>query len=294
MDHDADEFEELDTDSLELDSIGSWSVRKNDMVAYYAEVYSRITSSAKANFTRYYIDGFANRGLSRVRDSKEVVQGSALRLLDLRVPFDRYIFVERDAERADDLRRNVGSRANVEVITGDANVKLPAHVFPRIAYDRYERALCFLDPYNMSGLRWETIAAAGANEAIEAIIHFPTMDAHRTVLMSDHSKIREAMARKMTAYWGDDSWLQDAYTTEGMLPLAGINPKKRSVDDIINAFRKRLIVGAGFPVVSRGLPARNSVGNIVYHLLFASHNARAKDVMRSLENHFIEDRDSQQ
>ena len=291
MDHLGDEFEELNTDSLELDSIGSWSVRKNDMVTYYAEVYSRITASANATFTRCYIDGFANRGLSRVRDSNEVVRGSTLRLLDLAVPFDRYIFVERDPERADDLRRNVGSRPNVEVITGDANVELPASVFPRIAYDRYERALCFLDPYNMSGLRWETIAAAGANQAIEAVIHFPTMDAHRTVLMSDQSKIRAAMAKKMTAYWGDDSWLEGAYTTEGMLPLVGLNPKKRSADDIINAFRKRLMEGAGFQFVSRGLPARNSVGNIVYHLLFASHNARAKDVMRSLESRFIEDRD---
>jgi three-Cys-motif partner protein len=283
-----EDTEDSDLDSLQLDSIGRWSVRKNDMVEYYAQVYASITANATAQFKRYYIDGFANRGLSRVRDNNEVVKGSALRLLDLPTPFDRYILVERDPERADDLRRNVGNRKNVTIVTGDANVELPGRIFAEVVYERYERALCFLDPYNMSGLRWDTMAAAGANRAIEAIIHFPTMDAHRTVLMNDRSKIRAVMAKKMTLYWGDESWIAGAYSTEGMLPLDGLSPKKRSADDIINAFRERLRTGAGFNYVSRGLPARNSAGNIVYHLLFASHNPRAKDVMRSLENRFID------
>jgi three-Cys-motif partner protein len=291
VDYFDDDMEELDAGSLQLDSIGRWSVRKNDMVEYYAQVYSQITANANAKFTRYYIDGFANRGLSRIRDSNEIVKGSALRLLDLSAPFDRYVFVERNPQRADDLRRNVGPRQNVEILTGDANVELPQRVFPRIAYERYERALCFLDPYNMSGLSWETIAAAGKNQAIEAVIHFPTMDAHRTVLMTDHSKIRAPMAKKMTAYWGDQSWLESAYTTEGMLPLDGLNPRKRSPEELINAFRERLRTGAGFPYVSRGLPALTSIGTIVYHLLFASHNPRANEVMRSLEKRFIEDKD---
>jgi three-Cys-motif partner protein len=102
-----DDDDELDTDALTLDDIGRWSVRKNDMVEYYASIYASITANASIRLTRYYIDGFANRGLSRVRDNNEVVRGSALRLLDIEHPFDSYIFVEKDPERARDLRSNV-------------------------------------------------------------------------------------------------------------------------------------------------------------------------------------------
>lgn len=144
-----------------IDDVGLWSIRKNDIVEYYASVYSEITKHAKVKLTRYYVDGFANRGHSRLRGTKDVVPGSALRLLNLGEPFDKYIFVEQDPARMIALRNNVGNRANVEFFEADANVVLPAVIFPRIAYGRYKRALCFLDPYNMKGLRWQTVAAAG-------------------------------------------------------------------------------------------------------------------------------------
>lgn len=154
MNH-VDDDDELDTEALTLDDIGRWSVRKNDIVEYYASIYASITAHADVALTRYYIDGFANRGLSRVRDSREVVRGSALRLLDIEYPFDKYIFVEKDPDRARDLRSNVAGRTNVEIVAADANDELPQRVIPRIAWSRYERALVFLDPYNMKALRWQ-------------------------------------------------------------------------------------------------------------------------------------------
>jgi three-Cys-motif partner protein len=173
----------------------------------------------------------------------------------------------------------------VEIVLGDANDELPSRIIPRIAWSHYERALVFLDPYNMKALQWKTIEAAGKNPAVDAIIHFPTMDANRTVLLSDRAKIRPAMAAKMTAYWGDDSWREGAYSNEGMLQLEGV-VRKRSPDEIIRAFQERLRTGAGFKYISAGLPARNSLGNIVYHLLFASHNKAALKVIRSVEKAF--------
>jgi three-Cys-motif partner protein len=137
----------------------------------------------------------------------------------------------------------------------------------------------------MKALQWKTIEAAGKNSAVDAIIHFPTMDANRTVLLADRAKIRPAMAAKMTAYWGDESWKEGAYSNEGMLQLEGV-VRKRSADDIIQAFRERLRSGAGFQYISAGLPARNTLGNIVYHLLFASHNKAARKVIRSVEKAF--------
>jgi three-Cys-motif partner protein len=278
-------LERIDLDGLDLDEIGPWSIRKNDMVEYYAQVYADILGST--TLKPYYIDGFANRGFSRLRNTGEPVLGSALRVLAIQPPFNGYFFVELDAGRAADLQSIVGERSDVSVIVGDCNRELPSLVLPKVRWDRYERALCFLDPYNMKGLRWETILATGENEAVDAIIHFPTMDAHRTVLQRDESTISPQMITKMNAYWGDDTWRGIVYgTPDGLLPLGLEFSVKREPETVIEAFRKRLQNVAHFPQVSKAMPMRNRTGNIIYHLIFASHNKAAKRVMSALEKRF--------
>ncbi|HTD35594.1 MAG TPA: three-Cys-motif partner protein TcmP, partial [Candidatus Elarobacter sp.] len=268
-----------------LDEVGPWSVRKAEMVAYYAQVYASII----ARFDSYYIDGFANRGLSRLKSTDEVVPGSALRVLSVHPSFHRYIFVEVNHARFEDLRDIVyaqfGTRQDVSLVHGDANVEIP-HLLANIQYTNFQRALTFLDPYNMHGLKWPTILAAGQNEAVDAIIHFPTMDANRTVLKRRHGTASAAMYRKMTEYWGDDSWEGAAYSSEGLLPL-GLAPVRESAKAIISAFRERLRSVAGFKVVSNPIPMRNTTGGVVYHLLVASHNKKATDVIRPIEKRFI-------
>ncbi len=59
-------------------------------------------------------------------------------------------------------------------------------------------------------------------------------------------------------------------------------------DDIIAAFRQRLRDVAGFEIVGKPIPMRNTKGRTIYHLLFASHNAKASDVMRSLDHRFAD------
>jgi three-Cys-motif partner protein len=273
-------------DRIVLDEVGPWSVRKADMVAYYAQVYATII----ARFDSYYVDGFANRGLSRLKSTDQVVSGSALRVLSVHPPFDRYIFVEANRARFQDLRDIVyaefGSRQDVSLVHGDANVEIP-RLLSTIRYSKFQRALTFLDPYNMHGLKWPTIMAAGNNEAVDAIIHFPTMDANRTVLKRRHGTTSAAMHRKMTEYWGDESWEEAAYTSDGLLPL-DLPPVRESPDTIISAFRDRLRSVAGFKIVSNPIPMRNTAGRVIYHLLVASHNAKAADVIRPIEKRFTD------
>jgi three-Cys-motif partner protein len=279
-----DDVEEIDLDAELMDNVGPWSIRKNDIVEYYAGVYAEIT---KKHLIRTYIDGFANRGYGRLKGTDQIVRGSALRVLNMAHPFDRYVFVEQDAKRLRDLRKGVGERENVQIIEGDANVVLP-EVLSQVLYSRRERALCFLDPNKMNELRWETIAAAGANDMIDAIIHFPTMDAHRTVLMADSGKIRPAMRAKMNRYYGNETWFEDTYTKDGLLPFEELSPRKRETIAIIEAFRSRLKEGAGFDFVSRGIPMQNKEGGIIYHLLLASHNKASTRLIGAIEKKFID------
>jgi hypothetical protein len=83
----------------------------------------------------------------------------------------------------------------------------------------------------------------------------------------------------------------EAYTTDGMLPIPDLPPRKREPRAIIDAFCTRLRAVAGFPIVSKAFPMRNAEGNIIYHLIFASHNETASKVMRALEKQFIDGHD---
>ena len=83
----------------------------------------------------------------------------------------------------------------------------------------------------------------------------------------------------MTAYWGDESWKQAAYTTTQS--LFG-EPEKESNESVAAAFGQRLMKTAGFKRVPDPLPMRNGRGAIVYYLFFASQVEVAEDIVKDI------------
>jgi three-Cys-motif partner protein len=82
----------------------------------------------------------------------------------------------------------------------------------------------------------------------------------------------------MTRFWGDESWKQAAYAESAQYKLFSPPDRvKQGNDAIVAAFRTRLKKIAGFKVVPKPLPMRNSNNAVVYYLFFASQ----KDVARS-------------
>lgn len=266
----------------DLDEIGAWSQKKHVMLEYYASPFTSITKQ----FTTVYIDAYANRGKARLKGTNEAVLGSALRALSVKPPFDRYVFIEIDPRRAADLRANVGERPNVEIIVGDANDVIPARINDLVSYDRYERALAFLDPYKMKELQWPTIAALGGNRAVDAIIFFPMMDAHRSVLLRDPAKAKPGMLEKMRAFCGADDWRPVVYNSTNMLDFGDDMVAKQDEGALLKWFADRLRSTAGFAEVSRPIPVRNTSNNVIYDLFFASHSRAAKRIIRPMERVF--------
>ena len=87
----------------------------------------------------------------------------------------------------------------------------------------------------------------------------------------------------MTAFWGDDSWREIAYTTEGN--LFGF-PEKEDNETVAEGFRKRLQKVAEFKHVPSPLPMRNSKGAIIYYLFFASQKPVAQDIIEAIFNKY--------
>jgi three-Cys-motif partner protein len=144
-------------------------------------------------------------------------------------------------------------------------------IFGKISYTNYERALCFLDPYKIL-LSWDVVKAAAANRALEAFIHFPTGDVQRNALRRDQGAVSASEADRMTQMWGDESWRTAGYYEQRN--LFGSEQMKEDIGVVIKAFSSRL-KSAGFTHVSEALPMRNSSNVILYHLIFATHNATA-------------------
>ena len=154
-------------------------------------------------------------------------------------------------------------------------------VFPRVRYEDYKRGLCLLDPYGLT-LNWEVIASAAKMKTIEIFLNFPIMDMNRNALWSNPAGVAEDDRRRMTTFWGDESWQKVVYREQGTLfgeddlVKAGGNP------EVVRAFRERLRNVAGFAEVPEPIPMRNSKNATVYYLFFASHNKNGAKIARYL------------
>ena len=268
---------------LIFDEIGYWSEIKLEIVKKYASAYSRILARQRP-LSHVYIDGFAGTGVHWTRDTHRFVPGSPLHALNVDPPFDEYFLVDLDGDKVDQLRSfpEVRERTGVHILHGDCNDVLLRDVFPRVRYEDYRRALCLLDPYGLH-LNWEVIETAGKMRSIEIFLNFPIMDMNRNALWRNPEHVRPSGIRRMTSFWGDESWRDIAYEDNPQLGLFGETPpEKASNEKVVSAFAERLRNVAGFQYVPEPVPMRNSSNAVVYFLFFASHKPVAAKIVTDI------------
>lgn len=268
---------------MKFDEIGNWSEVKLDIVKEYAAAYSRILSARKSpSLNHIYIDAFAGAGIHISKSTGEFIPGSPLNALLIEPPFKEYHLIDLDSKKVDSLRRIAAPYKNVTVHEGDCNELLLKKVFPNAKFSDYKRALCLIDPYGLH-LNWEVMYTAGKMKSIEIFLNFPIMDMNMNVLKKDPEKVDFQQASRMTAFWGDESWRQAAYSTTGN--LFGMEEKENN-DAVAEAFRQRLKKIAGFEHVPKPIPMRNKKGATVYYIFFASQKPVAADIVRAIFNKY--------
>jgi three-Cys-motif partner protein len=265
------------TSAIRFDEIGYWSEVKLDIVKEYAAAYSQILT-AQRRFRHVYVDAFAGAGLHLSKRRGALVSGSPINALQVQPPFWEYHFIDLRQARIEFLHRLVGERSNVRIYPGDCNTILLQRIFPRIQYESYRRGLCLLDPYGLH-LRWEIIATAGRLRSLELFLNFPVADINRNVLWRNPMGVDPSDVTRMTAFWGDESWRDVAYTTQGN--LFGFEEKVDN-ETIAEAFRHRLHTVAGFAYVPKPIPMRNSNGATVYYLFFAAQKPVAATIVEQI------------
>jgi three-Cys-motif partner protein len=188
----------------EYDEIGIWSEVKLSIIREYASAYAQIMEAQRRERIRslrwIYIDAYAGPGYHFSKSSGQLVEGSPLIALNTRPPFHEYHFIDSDTARAKHLHELTKNRKDVFSYGEDCNKVLLEKVFPRADYNKYQRALCLLDPYNID-LKWEVIEAAGKSNSTEIFMNFMIMDINRNALRKDPDKSITSKVEQMTRLW---------------------------------------------------------------------------------------------
>ena len=258
----------------QYDEIGFWSELKLSIIRDYPTEYSKILAN-QPGLRHVYIDGFAGPGVHLSRRTGEFLPGSPLNALEVVPPFKEFHFIDADEDRTAQLKALAGNRQDVHAYAGDCNEILPRDIFPRVSYERRERALCLLDPYNID-LAWAVVESAGKARSIELFLIFMIMDANMNVLRRDPEAADPRQVERMNRFWGDASWRQVAYSTSGN--LFGFEEKNAN-EDLAQAYRERLKKVAGFKYVPDPVPMKTRTGSTIYYLYFASPNATGNKIV---------------
>lgn len=179
-----DKLPELTDDGLITPEIGAWGEDKYRLVGTYAALFA--TSMKKKWECRVYIDLFAGSGRARIENTKRIIPASPILALDIKDRFDVYIFCEEDKSKMKALQKRVSTNfpdADCRFLHGDSN-QLTAEILKEIpSPGRNFKVLsfCFVDPYKLGNLSFETIRLL-ASLFVDFLILIPTyMDANRNL-----------------------------------------------------------------------------------------------------------------
>ncbi len=266
-----------------LDVVGFWSEIKLEIVRKYLPAYTTVLCNQRIPFKTFYIDAFAGSGYHLSKKTGDVVKGSPIIALETNPPFGEYHFIDLDETKVSELEALASKRRNVTVHHGDCNTILTKQILPRVRYEDYRRAVCFLDPYNLQ-VDWSVVAAAGQMKTIELFLNFPLLAINRNVLRHDPSSVSDANRERMNRFWGDDSWRRVGY--QEIPTLFGTTEEKIESRDLASVYRDRLRRVAGFSYVPQPMAMKNSLGNVLYYLFFASYNRTGGKIVADIFERF--------
>lgn len=267
--------------ALAFDEIGKWSEIKLEILQKYGSAYTRAFGKISP-LKKFYVDAFSGAGFHLSKVTRQKIEGSPSRALQIKPPFDHFYFIDMDQDKTDYLSEICGDRRNVTIHTGDASRLLMEEVFPRIHWNLYTRALCLLDPYGLH-LEWRVIDYAGKCNAIDMVLNFPVMDMNRNAIWHNPKDVDPKDIERMNIFWGDESWREAAYAPSRQGDLfSEPNNEKQGNDVIVKAFCERLEKVAGFNFVADPLPMKNSKNAVVYYLVFASSNLTGKEIITDI------------
>jgi len=286
---------------------GSWTDDKLERIRKYLAAYTTISHANKRAryFRTTYLDAFAGTGtrtdsaqsdrseggslfdLAADSDAKSLKDGSARIALEVEPPFDHYLFVEQDADRAAELEslRTMYSGRGIRVERAEANTFLCSWCSE--TNWRRNRAVVFLDPYGMQ-VDWTTVEAIASTKGIDLWWLFPLGVAVSRLLKKEELP-SERFAQALTRIFGTDKWKSALYRSREEATLFGpeMTIKKTADFEELGSFVVGRLRSLFAGVATNPLALRNSKDVPIYLLCFAAGNKKGAPTAVDIAEHVL-------
>jgi three-Cys-motif partner protein len=269
---------------------GNWTATKLEVLRKYLSAYAKILRKTPFKFA--YIDAFAGTGYIKDKskkqnkeslfieydeDAQKYIKGSVKIALESEPKFDKYIFIELDKKKTEELENVIEKehsdlKEKIKIETDDAN-----KVIQKLCLSNWKghRAVLFLDPFGME-VEWKTIEAIANTKAIDLWILFPLGVSVNRLLMKNRNAISKSWSDDLDKIFGTHDWFDEFYQEKIETTLFGIDEtviKTANFDKIASYYIKRLKeIFAG--VVEEPMYLYNSTNNPIFLLCFASGNKK--------------------
>ena len=252
-------------DGLPVQCVGAWAADKH----YYLQKYIEATRAVRAKYLppngsggAAFIDLFAGPGKARERKTGVIQKGSAMVALEhAAAPFNRMVFCDKDPDNLRALRERTSSDAErVVIVEGDCNETIEtvaSHV------PEYGLNVALIDPFNLSVLKFVTIARLASFKRMDLIVHFPTADIKRNLGQNESTRhaLNEALG---TTEWGQKI------------------TSSTDVGTLIEVFKAQLSSLGYLSQQVRSQPVKNNQNATLYYLVYASKNDRGDKIWQSI------------
>lgn len=274
---------------------GPWTEKKLNAFSKYVDAYLTILQ-ANPYWKTIYFDGFAGNGsrkdpktflynqLQITIEEEEGYKGAAERVVRLEKSFDYYYFVDNQ-DSIEKLREKLTSLPKAEgkellFMDGDCNLELKK-LATTMRTNKYA-ALVLLDPFGMQ-INWNAIAGLKDTRS-DIWILLPTGVIVNRLL--DKAGELKSIAL-LESFFGltEEVIRKEFYKTEQKLTLFGEDEITRKINNpihhIANMYIQQLKTVWKY-VTDKPLILFNSRNVPIYHFVFASNNAAAKNIAKDI------------
>lgn len=272
---------------------GNWTEAKIEILVEYAKAYLTIMDNFadRYGWKLLYFDGFAGSGFIRKGndENQKIIIGATKRILDIDEPrsFDRYYFVEKEIEKADELVEKVVKNYNhktINVVNTDCNEKIQSmSEFLKTNKGKKYRVLAYIDPCGMQ-VNWKSLVALQELK-VDAWILVPTgMGVNR--LLKKDGRISDAWIERLETFLGMPKIeiLDYFYSQTIVSTLFGdevvTSKEEKAIERSAELYQKRL--KELFKFVTNPYILKNKSNSIMFHFYMVSNNNTAQKIANEI------------
>lgn len=276
---------------------GAWTEIKLEILKDYLNFYTKALQ--EKNFELLYIDAFAGTGkrteilpsapILGQKEKKISLDGSARIALSLDKKFDRYLFIENNHKRIEELKklRSEFPDTYIKIENDDANKIIKDLAEKPIWQSNSFRGVIFIDPYGLE-VSWETLESIAKTKSFDVWYLFPISGVCRQASL-DFKKMEEYKKKSLDKIFGTRDWQNAFYEKKeqpGLFETKESMERKLTIKQIENWVSEKL--KSIFTHVSKPTPLP-ATGSQLYSLYFCISNPSHKAIglATKVANHIL-------